>query len=165
MRRKDQREQAAPARELRTQHDADRLRVNGANAADDGVELSNVLATARADCPEREDEVPSRDRNSIAPTRLGADAVRQREGPLLGVRDARHEGRLECEPAVDDERRLEDLLGDRIVAVLVEDVEACGFRARKRDHERPAGPRRRLGRSAVCPCDSEERDGDGRCER
>lgn len=120
---KDVREQAATARRLRTQHDANRLRVDRANAADDGVELTGISAAMRADRVEREDEVPSGDRSSIAPARLGADAVCQCEGRLPGERDAGHEPRLERESPVDLERRLEDFLGDGLLARLIEDAE------------------------------------------
>jgi hypothetical protein len=115
----------------------------------------------------REDEVLRRDRYSVAPVRRRMNVVGQREWSPQSEVDPRDEAFLVREVRTDLERLLENLVnpeGQPFVATRGWDVQTRRLRANRAKDERAAALRGLLRGSAARPRDSEERDGDRRCE-
>ena len=76
-------QEASPVCEARAEDDSDRLRVEGADAADLRQVGVSGVGTVLADRAMGEDEVLRADLHAVAPVGFGADVVRQREGGFL----------------------------------------------------------------------------------
>ena len=110
VRRQDVPEEVAPARGPRPENHSQGLAIDGARTPDGGVEVTELRRGVTAYRPEREDEVLRRDRDSVAPARLGMDVIGQCEWSPPREVDPRDEAFLVREVGTDVERLLQNLV-------------------------------------------------------
>ena len=101
VRREDVPEEVGPARGPRPKNHSQGLAIDGARTPDGGVEVTEFRGAVTAYRLQREDEVLRRDRDSVAPARLRADVVGQREWSPPREVDPRDEAFLVREVGTD----------------------------------------------------------------